>query len=171
MTTRWNVYENKPVENVSELCYIARKAVNSDPSRIDAVLDICRDHPKVIVFYNYDYELEQLKNAKFDKDISIAEWNGHRHQMIPKTDKWVYLVQYTAGAEGWNCIETDTMIFYSLSYSYKVMTQSAGRIDRMNTPFEDLYYYRLRSNSPIDIAISRALKKKQNFNENKFCSI
>ena len=171
MTTRWNVYENKPVENVSELCYIARKAVNSDPSRIEAVLDICRDHPKVIVFYNYDYELEQLKNAKFDKDISIAEWNGHRHQMIPKTDKWVYLVQYTAGAEGWNCIETDTMIFYSLSYSYKVMTQSAGRIDRMNTPFEDLYYYRLRSNSPIDIAISRALKKKQNFNENKFCSI
>ena len=129
-----------------------------------------QDHPKVIIFYNYDYELELLKNAPYEKDISIAEWNGHKHQLIPNTNKWVYLVQYNAGAEGWNCIETDTMIFYSLSYSYKVMVQSAGRIDRMNTPFEDLYYYRLRSNSPIDIAISRALKKKQNFNENKFCS-
>ena len=109
-----------------------------------------------------------LKSAPYDKDISIAEWNGHKHQLIPHADRWIYLVQYTAGAEGWNCIETDTMIFFSLNYSYKIMAQSAGRIDRMNTPFTDLYYYRLRSNSPVDIAIQRALKKKQNFNENKF---
>lgn len=170
MITRWDVYKDKPVENPAELCYVLRKSVNSDDSRIQMVLDILKEHPKVIVFYNYDYELELLKSAPYEKDISVAEWNGHKHQLIPKTDKWVYLVQYNAGAEGWNCVETDTMIFYSLSYSYKVMVQSAGRIDRMNTPFTDLYYYRLRSNSPIDIAISRALKKKQNFNENKFCS-
>ena len=171
MATHWNRYENKPVENAAELCYVARKSVNSDASRIKAVLDLVQEHKKVIVFYNYDYELELLKSAPYGKDISIAEWNGHKHQLIPKTDRWVYLVNYKAGAEGWNCIETDTMIFFSLSYSYKEMVQSAGRIDRMNTPFTDLYYYRLRSNSPIDIAISRALRKKQNFNENKFCSI
>jgi len=170
MATRWNIYENKPIENPAELCFVLRKTVNSDVSRIQAVLDLMKNHPKVIVFYNYDYELDILKNAPYDMDISIAEWNGHKHQLIPKTDKWIYLVQYNAGAEGWNCIETDTMIFFSLSYSYKVMVQSAGRIDRMNTPFTDLYYYRLRSNSPIDIAISRTLKKKQNFNENKFCT-
>ena len=169
-TTRWDVFKDKPVENPAELCYVLRKSVNSDQSRIDAVLDIFKDHPKVIIFYNYDYELELLQSAAYGKDVSIAEWNGHKHQLIPKTDKWVYLVQYNAGAEGWNCIETDTMIFYSQSYSYKVMVQSAGRIDRMNTPFTDLYYYRLRSSSPIDIAISKALRKKQNFNENKFCS-
>ena len=170
MTVRWNIYEDAPIQNASELCYVARKSVNSDPSRIEAVIDIVMDHPKVIVFYNYDYELELLKNAPYGKDISIAEWNGHKHQLIPKSDRWVYLVQYTAGAEGWNCIETDTMVFFSLNYSYKIMVQSAGRIDRMNTPFTDLYYYKLRSNSPIDIAISKALRKKQNFNENKFCS-
>ena len=171
MTTRWNIYEDKPTVNAAELCYVARKSVNSDVSRIEAVMDILREHPKAIVFYNYDYELEMLRSAPYGKDISIAEWNGHKHQPIPRTDRWIYLVQYRAGAEGWNCIETDTMIFYSLSYSYKEMTQAAGRIDRMNTPFTDLYYYRLKSLSPIDIAISRALKKKQNFNENKFCSI
>ncbi len=170
MLTRWNIFENKPVENPAELCYILRKSVNSDESRINAVLDICRDHPKGIIFYCYDYELEILKNAAYGEDVSIAEWNGHKHQLIPKTDKWVYLVQYTAGAEGWNCIETDTIIFYSMNYSYKIMVQSAGRIDRLNTPFVDLYYYRLKTNSPIDIAISRSLKRKQNFNENKFCA-
>lgn len=171
MKTRWNVYEDKPVANAAELCYVARKAVNSDVSRIEAVLDLLHEHPKIIVFYNYDYELEMLKNAPYEKDISIAECNGHKHQLIPSTNRWIYLVQYSAGAEGWNCVETDTMIFYSLNYSYKIMVQSAGRIDRMNTPFTDLYYYRFKSTSPIDIAISKALKKKQNFNENKFCAI
>ena len=171
MATRWNIYKNEPVINSAELCYVLRRTVNSDESRIQAVMDILRDHPKVIVFYNYNYELGMLKNAPFEKDISIAEWNGDKHQLIPKTDKWVYLVQYTAGAEGWNCVETDTMIFFSLNYSYKIMVQSAGRIDRMNTPFTDLYYYKLRSNSPIDIAIAKALRRKQNFNENKFFSL
>lgn len=168
MQTRWNIYKDQPAINSAELCYVLRKSVNSDPSRIGAVLDILQEHPKVIVFYNYNYELELLRNAPYEKDIVIAEWNGDKHQPIPKSDKWIYLVQYTAGAEGWNCIETDTMIFYSLNYSYKIMVQSAGRIDRMNTPFKDLFYYKLRSKSPIDIAIMRALKKKQKFNENKF---
>jgi superfamily II DNA or RNA helicase len=148
---------------------VARRGVNSDPSRIEAVWSILEEHPKVIIFYNYDYELEALKHAGFDKGTTmVAGWNGHKHQPIPQNDRWVYLVQYTAGAEGWNCVETDTIIFFSLNYSYKIMVQSAGRIDRMNTPFTDLYYYRLKSSCPLDIAISRALRQKKNFNENKF---
>ena len=148
-----------------------RKVINSDPSRIEAILSLVNEHPKVIIFYNYDYELEILKGIYYGEDFKIAEWNGHKHELIPISNKWVYLVQYTAGAEGWNCIETDTIIFYSLNYSYKIMVQSAGRIDRMNTPFTDLYYYKLKSSAPIDIAIARALSKKQNFNENRFVSL
>ena len=168
---RWNPYKNEPIVNASELCYTWRKLVNSDESRQTALLDICADHPRVIVFYNFDYELDILKNLVYINDgdaMDIAEWNGHKHQEIPKTDKWVYLVQYTAGCEGWNCIRTDTIVFYSQNYSYKVLEQARGRIDRMNTPYINLYYYHLKSRSSIDLAISRALKNKKNFNEMRF---
>lgn len=165
---RWNPFKNEPIANASELCYIWRKIVNSDESRQIALLELFEKHPKVIVFYNFDYELDILKNLYYGDDVVIAEWNGHKHQPVPTSDSWVYLVQYTAGAEGWNCISTDTIIFYSQNYSYKIMAQSAGRIDRMNTPYLDLYYYHLKSCAPIDLAISKALSEKRNFNETGF---
>jgi len=166
--TRWNPYKEEPIKNASELCSVWRKIVNTDVSRQIALLEIIEKHPKAIVFYNFDYELEILKGLYYGDDVKIAEWNGHTHQPIPDGDKWIYLVQYNAGAEGWNCITTDTIIFYSQNYSYRIMEQSAGRIDRMNTPFKELYYYHLKSRSGIDLAICRALREKKNFNETKY---
>jgi len=170
--TRWNPWENAPIKNASEYCYALRRAVNVAESRQLAILEILEKHPRVIIFYNFDYELEILKKIGITaySEEEVAEWNGHKHQPIPDTEKWIYLVQYTAGAEGWNCIKTDTIIFYSQNYSYKVMVQSAGRIDRLNTPFTELYYYHLKSRAGIDVAISKALKNKKKFNETKFFS-
>ena len=167
---RWDPYNNKPIKNASMLCYILRKIVNTDDSRSVALMEILEKCPKAIIFYNFDYELELLKNLlyTYTDDIEIAEWNGHSHQPIPDSERWVYLVQYTAGAEGWNCIKTDTIIFYSQNYSYKIMQQAAGRIDRLNTPFKDLYYYHLKSRSGIDLGISRALRDKRKFNVDRF---
>lgn len=166
--TRWNPWDNKPIENASEFCYSLRKIVNSDEARQVALLKIIENHPRAIIFYNFDYELNILKSIHYGDDFEIAEWNGHKHQEIPKGDKWIYLVQYNAGNEGWNCIRTDTIIFYSQNYSYKIMIQAAGRIDRLNTPYKDLYYYHIKSRSGIDLAISKALKNKKQFNERKF---
>lgn len=162
---RWNPWEDKPIETASELCYSLRKIVNSDESRMDKILEIFKQHPRVIIFYNFDYELEILKNGTYGNDVEIAEWNGHKHQPIPDCKSWVYLVQYNAGAEGWNCITTDTVVFYSQNYSYKIMAQSSGRIDRLNTPYIDLYYYHLKSRAGIDLAIGKALREKKQFNE------
>lgn len=169
---RWNPWDDEPIKNASEFCYCLRKSVNSSSSRQVALLEILEKHPKAIIFYNFDYELEILRQLgeNFYPRLEIAEWNGHKHQPIPEGDRWIYLVQYNAGAEGWNCVKTDTIIFYSQNYSYKVMVQASGRIDRMNTPFTDLYYYHLKSRSGIDIAIGRALKEKKKFNETKFYS-
>ena len=168
MRNRWDPYNNEPIANASGLCYVLRKIVNSDESRQIALMDILESRPRVIVFYNFDYELDILMNLAYGKGVEVAQWNGHKHQPIPDSDKWVYLVQYNAGAEGWNCIKTDTIVFYSQNYRYKVMQQSAGRIYRLNTPYTDLYYYHLKSHSSIDLAISKALRDKKKFNETRW---
>ena len=168
MRTRWDPFKNEPIQQASGLCYVLRRIVNEDESRQVALLEIFEKHPKIIIFYNFDYELNILKGLYYGNDCEIAEWNGHEHQLIPQSKKWVYLVQYAAGCEGWNCIKTDTIVFYSQNYSYKVLAQASGRIDRLNTPFRDLYYYHLKTRSGIDLAISKALSEKKQFNESRW---
>lgn len=178
MKNRWDIYKNEPIKNAAVLCYTLRKLVNSDIDRLSKIIDIYEKHNRVIIFYNYDYELTILRDLcslgtgkeKNDNIFELAEWNGHKHQPIPETKKWIYLVQYNAGAEGWNCIKTDCIVFYSQNYSYKIMEQSSGRIDRLNTPYKELYYYHLKSKSKIDLAISRAILMKKDFNEGKYAN-
>lgn len=165
---RWNVYEDKPVKDIQQMFGLARRVVNTDPDRSAALMQLMEKHPKLIVFYNFNYELEQLKVVGTSTMYHWAQWNGHKHEEIPDADRWLYFVQYTAGAEGWNCTATDAMVFWSLNYSYKVNEQARGRIDRRNTPFTDLYYYVFRSASPIDGAIQKAITMKKNFSESKF---
>lgn len=179
--TRWDPYKNEPIQQASGLCYVLRRIVNEDESRVVALLEILEKTPRAIIFYNFDYERDMLLHLFYDYEdyddfiepeahagYEVAEWTGHAHQPVPKSDRWVYLVQYTAGCEGWNCIETDTIIFYSQNYSYKVVEQACGRIDRLNTRYIDLYYYHLKSRSGIDLAISKAIDKKKKFNERKW---
>lgn len=165
---RWDPYKDEPIEQASSLCYVLRRIVNESEDRVVKLMELLEDHPRAIIFYNFDYELDILKSLDLGDGREIREWNGHKHQPIPNLDKWIYLVQYNAGAEGWNCITTDTIIFFSQNYSYKIMEQSSGRIDRLNTPYTDLYYYHFKSRSGIDLAISKALKEKRNFNEGKW---
>lgn len=161
MRDRWNPYEDRPIEQSAELHMLMRRVVSEHPSRMDALKETMERHPRLIVFYNFNYELEMLRGIE---GITIAEWNGQKHQEIPDTDRWLYLVQYTAGAEGWECITTDATFFWSQDYSYKRTEQAYGRIDRMNTPFKFLFYYLPMSDSYIDRAVRRAWKEKRDFN-------
>lgn len=164
---RWNVYDDCPLIDSAEMHRIGRKVVNSSPDRLKKIEELSKKHPKLIIFYNFDYELEALRTLKDTLDIEVAEWNGHKHQPVPLGDRWLYLVQYQAGAEGWNCITTDAMVFYSLTYSHKIFEQTQGRTDRINTPFKDLWYYVLMSDSKIDKIIWLSLIAKKNFHEGR----
>jgi hypothetical protein len=168
---RWNPFTEKPVKGASEACYAMRRVVNSDPSRFESIVQLYEKHHKIIVFYNFDYELDILRRLEEVVDCPVTEYNGHIHEEIPNSQNWIYLVQYLSAGEAWNCILTNALILYSRNYSYRQTTQAMGRIDRQNTPFHDLYYYFLVSESSIDLAIGKAYSEKKNFNENKFIKI
>jgi hypothetical protein len=167
MAKRWHIYEDRPIKDIAELYGVLRRVVNEDQARIWKIEELLETHPRLVIFYNFNYELEALRDMAEElhmtKGVGYAEWNGWRHEEVPTTDSWVYLVQYVAGAEAWECTETDTTVFYSLTYSYKLWEQAHGRIDRMNTPFSDLFYYIFKSKSGIDTAIWRTLKEKKSF--------
>ena len=168
MRNRWDIYNECPIQDAGGLCRVLRRVVNSDESRQVKLLEILENHPRAIIFYNYNFERDILLNIAYGDDVEVAEWTGHKHQPVPKSERWVYICQYTSACEGWECISTNCIVFYSQNYSYKVMTQAAGRVDRLNTPFDELYYYHLRSYSGIDLAIKKALTHKRKFNEKKF---
>ena len=168
MKKRWNIFKDRPIKNISELCYTLRRVINEDDSRPKAVAELVKKHDRLIIFYNFNYELYALRELGSKLKINTKEWNGHKHEPLPETKKWLYLVQYASNAEGWNCTETNAMIFYSQNYSYKTKVQASGRIDRRNTPFKNLYYYTLKSNASMDIAIGQALINKRDFNEKSF---
>lgn len=165
---RWDYFDNEPIEESGKLCYLLRRVVNEDEDRINHLIDILKEHPTAIIFYNYSPELELLRETFSKIHYKFTEWNGEKHEEVPQGNKWVYLCQYNSCSEAWNCITTNTMIFYSLNYSYKTTVQAAGRIDRSNSPYDILYYYYLSSYSPIDLAIQKALHEKRNFNERSF---
>lgn len=166
---RWNPYEDKPMQNAADYVRVMRRICNEDPDRLVAVRSVFDKHHRIIVFYNFDYELEALRREF--SDVLLREWNGHKHEAVPSGDSWVYLVQYTAGAEAWNCITSDCIVFYSYNYSFKITEQAEGRIDRRNTPYTELYYYYLESDSAVDRAIRGSLRAKKVFNERKFAPI
>ena len=161
---RWNYLEERPIRNIAEMFMLARRVCNSDPSRIQRIKDLLIIHPRLVIFYTFDYELEILRTL----EVTQAEWNGHKHEDIPDTDEWVYFVQYNSGSEGWNCVETDAMVFYSMSYSYRMTEQARGRIDRMTQKSDVVRYYILRSSSKMDAGINASLELKKDFNEADF---
>lgn len=166
MKERWNPYENRPIRSAPEYSYVMRKVVNSDTTRLDAVKNLLVEHNRLIVFYNFTYELESLRSL--GTHVRLAEWNGLKHEEVPETEKWVYLVQYIAGAEAWNCTSTNATAFYSLTYSYRQWHQAHGRVDRLDTKFAELLYYTLFSEADIDSAIMDCLGRKRSFNEVEF---
>lgn len=161
VNSRWNPFDSQPLRGAAEMYMVMRRVVNTHPSRLEALKEKLAKHPKMIVFYNFDYELDILRRVE---NVPMAEWNGHKHEEIPSSDRWIYLVQYTAGAEGWECIETNATFFWSQTYSYKIWEQAHGRMDRLNTTWTNLFYYLPMTQTLIDRSIRRAILEKRDFN-------
>ena len=70
---RWDPFKNEPILNSSEYCALLRKVINSDKSRLEAVIGLCERHDKIIIFYNFDYELELLHHLLEENNIHYSE--------------------------------------------------------------------------------------------------
>lgn len=167
-THRKALKTGEPLRDAAAVCNALRSLCGASEGRSRALLEIMGSHEKLIIFYNFDYELEIIREVVAQDGRECAEWNGHFHDPLPSSGRWAYLVQYTAGSDAWNCTTTDTIVFWSMSYSWRQMEQAEGRIDRIDTPYRDLWYYRLTSKSSIEEAIRRAVSRKKVFNERAF---
>jgi len=165
---RMDPWTEEPLRDAGGVCRILRKVVSDNDWRSEQAKRILSSNERVIVFYNYNYELDRILAVAESLGLPTAQWNGHRHDAIPGGDRWIYICQYTSAAEGWNCTSTDTVLFWSLNYSWRVTEQCEGRIDRLNTPYSRLKYYFLESKSSIDEAVRRSLNSKRVFNERAF---
>jgi len=165
---RMDPWTEEPLRDAGGVCRILRKVVSDNDWRSAEAKRILSSNERVIVFYNYNYELDRILAVAESLGVPTAQWNGHRHDAIPAESRWVYICQYTSAAEGWNCTSTDTVLFWSLNYSWRVTEQCEGRIDRLNTPYSRLKYYFLESHSSIDEAVRRSLSSKKVFNERAF---
>jgi len=165
---RMDPWTEEPLRDAGGVCRILRKVVSDNDWRSEQAKRILSSNERVIVFYNYNYELDRILAVAESLRLPTAQWNGHRHDAIPAEPRWVYICQYTSAAEGWNCTSTDTVLFWSLNYSWRVTEQCEGRIDRLNTPYSRLKYYFLESHSSIDEAVRRSLSSKKVFNERAF---
>lgn len=165
---RMDPWTEEPLRDAGGVCRILRKVVSDNDWRSEQAKRILAGNERVIVFYNYNYELDRILAVAESLGLPTAQWNGHRHDAIPAEPRWVYICQYTSAAEGWNCTSTDTVLFWSLNYSWRVTEQCEGRIDRLNTPYSRLKYYFLESDSSIDKAVRRSLSSKKVFNERAF---
>lgn len=168
MKTRWNPETEEPFLNATELCFYLRRVIDTDPTRLSYAAHVVRDHRKVIIFYTLRAELEQILKLEEVTGVPVYQYNGGRHDDLPQGNSWVYAVQFQAGSEGWNCTSCNTVLYWSLPYSYKQAEQAAGRIDRLDTSYKTLNYYIMRSFAPLDLGIIRALRNKENFNASGF---
>lgn len=158
------------LDNPSKLAHALRQSLAKNKiDRLDEILSSTSDN--VVVFYNYELELQLIKEmlAKKHKDKMMFEQNGHKHEIPPK-EAWervhnsVTLAHYKSGATGVEMQYANITIYYSPTYSYAEYEQSKGRTHR-NGQTKKCIYYRFYSVGTIEKNIWECIAQKKDFSE------
>jgi len=135
--------------------------------KIQYILDLLEDtQSNIIIFYNYDSELQDLKKSIIDR--VVYQCNGHC-KTYPKMEEWgritntVTLANYKSGSEAVEFTYADVIIYFSPTESYTEYYQSIGRCHRIGQK-NKVTIYKFITRATIEEHIYESLDNKQDFN-------
>lgn len=136
--------------------------------KIDKILELAEEFPRMVVFAKYTLQLDQIVGALMDTGYNVLRMDGkteHRegHIKFMKENDGIFVVQAQISA-GWELPETPVMVFASRTYSFVDYDQALGRIQRANNIKKNLYIS-LVVKGGIDEAVDDAIASKNDFNE------
>lgn len=140
------------------------------PAKLEAFGDLLDGTSKrLVVFYNFDVELEGLTAELENRHRPYGVLNGKAHDLSPffDTDDGVALIQYQSGAMGVNLQQADTCVYFSPPLASSLFEQSKKRIHRVGQD-KPCTYYELVSKGTVEEKIYDTLAMRRDYTEKLF---
>lgn len=143
-------------------------AYNKD--KLDAVQDLIQStNDRIIIFYNFNVELEALKRICSELDRPVSEVNGNVKDLIAyetRSDS-VTLVQYQAGSMGLNLQKSNKIIYFTLTDRSDLFEQSKKRIHRIGQ-YRPCFYYTMICKGSVEESVHNTLQKRMDYTDELF---
>ena len=122
---------------------------------------------RVIIFYNFNTELEALRKVLFDRPISIVNGQVKNLKEYENNDNSVTLIQYQAGAMGLNLQKANRIIYFSLPERSELFEQSKARICRIGQE-KQCYYHIMMCHKSVEEKIYECLLMRKDYTDELF---
>lgn len=156
--------------SLTKMLYLRQLASQYNSNKIGALKDILEStEDRVIIFYNFTAELDQMKKVckELKKPISIINGKVKDLKNYDSKDNSVTLVQYQAGAMGLNLQKSNKVIYYSLPLASELFEQSKKRTHRIGQTRTCFYYYLITKGS-LEEEILNTLKMRKDYTDQLF---
>ena len=138
--------------------------------KLEAFSDLVEStQDRLIVFYNFNEELEQLKRIAEEHERPVSEVNGHVKDLDAYENKSdsITLIQYQAGAMGLNLQKANKIIYFTLPTMSELFEQSKKRIHRIGQK-DTCFYYLMVCNGSIEEEILQTLEMRKDYTDDLF---
>ena len=136
--------------------------------KISRLIDLVNStSDRVIIFYNFNTELEALRKVLFDRTISIVNGQVKDLKAYENNDNSVTLIQYQAGAMGLNLQMANRIIYFSLPERSELFEQSKARICRIGQE-KQCYYHIMMCHKSVEEKIYECLLMRKDYTDELF---
>ncbi|WP_368076685.1 SNF2-related protein [Clostridium tyrobutyricum] len=156
--------------SLTKMLYLRQLSSQYNKNKVNQLKDILEStEDRIIIFYNFNKELEIIKKLceKLDKPISIINGAVKDLDNFNQYNNSITLVQYQAGAMGHNLQKSNKIIYFSLPLQSELFEQSKKRIHRIGQEKTCFYWYLITQNS-IEEQIYQTLKERRDYTNKLF---